>query len=80
MVIELHVFNKKKKNVLWTNIIGAQITFDMFCDVKSLNVLKLKARTQFPNIWGGYNNHSIPYNKVLLYPVIWHACLCNTPT
>ena len=30
----------------------------MFCAVKSLNV---KARSEFPNVWGEYKNHSNPY-------------------
>ena len=38
--------------------------FDMFYAVKSSEVkliLKLKTRTEFPNVWGEYKNHSNPY-------------------
>ena len=65
---------KKKKNtmdtmlklnfvIIWPRsgslmIFGTQITFDMFCAVKSL---KVKARSEFPNVWGEYKNHSNPY-------------------
>ena len=41
-------------------IFGTQITFDMFCALKSLKV-KLKAISEFPNVWGEYKNHSNPY-------------------
>ena len=33
-------------------IFGTQITFDMFCTVKSLKDLKPRARSEFPNVWG----------------------------
>ena len=29
--------------------------------IKSLNNLKLKVRTEFPNVWGEYKYHSNPY-------------------
>ena len=35
-------------------IMGTQITFDMFCAVKALKDLKLKARSEFPNVWAEY--------------------------
>ena len=37
-----------------------QFCFDMFYAVKSSDVeltLKLKTRTEFPNVWGEYKNH-----------------------
>ena len=43
-------------------IFGTQITFDMFCTVKSLKDLKPKARSEF-SIY-----------RVLLYPVIMLHC------
>ena len=35
-----------------------QITFDTFCAVKSQTDLKLKARSEYSNVWGEYKNHS----------------------
>jgi hypothetical protein len=34
----------------------------MFCAVKSLKVKLIKARSEFPTVWGEYKNHSNPYN------------------
>ena len=56
----------------FNEIFGAQLTFDMFCAVKSLKV-KLTSRSEFPNAWGEYKNHSNPYIQsiyILPYPVI----------
>ena len=33
----------------------------MCCALKSLNRLKLKVRTEFPNVWGEYKYHGNPY-------------------
>ena len=67
-VIELCEFNEKKKNVDKLTKISCcnfgkrtyssecQLCFDMYCTVKSLSQidLKLKARSQFSNVWGEY--------------------------
>ena len=50
MVIELH-YKKKMDKMQVVN---------MFYAVKS--DLKLKTRSEFPNVWGEYKNHSNPYD------------------
>ena len=45
----------------------------MICAVKSLKVkfdLKLKAKSEFSNVWGEYKNHSNPYIQGTTVPVI----------
>ena len=48
-------FYNLAKRYWFNEIFGTQITFDMFC------AMKLKVRSEFPNVWGEYKNHSNPY-------------------
>ena len=73
MVIELREFNdkkkkkkKKKKNtmdkIIWSksgNLMKYLVhTLLLTCSVLSNQIdLKLKARSEFPNVWGEYKNH-----------------------
>ena len=43
--------------------------------VRSQNNLKLKVRTEFPNVWGEYKYHSNPYIQGTTYPVIFRCSI-----
>ena len=60
MVIELREFNdKKKKNMDKMGKLFLLITLTK--NGILVKYLKLKVRTEFPNVWGEYKYHSNPY-------------------
>ena len=40
---------------------GVPLVFHILSAIKLLNDLKVKARSQFPNVWEEYKHHSNPY-------------------
>ena len=66
MVIGLREFNKKNKmgnfgqKCIYSVQFGIQLSCDMHCAVK----MKLKVRTEFPNVWGEYKYHGNPCSTV----------------
>ena len=66
MVIELREFNDKKKK--------KKKKHDLCCKIiKSEIELKLKARSELPNLWGEYKNHSNPYIQGTTVPCDVHV-------